>query len=151
MAALVLAAALIQLTTAYRFEVFGVTPNLVVVAVIAAVWTFGSAAGLAAACAGGLLLDLGSPGALGPHALALLPGAYVAAMWPRARAEWANLTLMALSAAVAALLYAAVLVALDGQVRLGAATAIYDLVLAPPAFLLVRAVGLGRITRRAQA
>ena len=148
---LLLGATLVQLTAAYRFEIFGVTPNPVLVVVVAIAWTFGPATGLVAACAGGLLLDLGSPGAIGPHALALLPAAYVAGVWPGARAEWANFLLMASSVAAATLLYAAVLVALGGQVRLAAGTAIYNLVLAPPAFILVRAVGLGRISRRAQA
>jgi rod shape-determining protein MreD len=150
-ACLAIAAALVQLTTAYRFEVYGVEPNLVLVLAIGVAWSFTSAAGLAAACAGGLVLDLGSPGAVGPHALALVCAAYVAGIWPRAQAEWADLALLALSTAAATLVYAVVLVALGGGVRFAAETAIYNLVLVVPAFVLVRTVGLGRISRRAQA
>src|SRR5260370_24602929 len=81
--ALRLAAALVQVTWASQLEIAGAFPNLVLIAVVGLTWTQGVRSGLLWACAGGVLLDLNAPGPIGPHALALLPGAYVTGFWAR--------------------------------------------------------------------
>lgn len=147
-AALMAAAALIQVTWAPRFEVGGAFPNLVLVAVVAVAWTSGPRAGMVWACIGGLLLDLTASGPIGPHALALLPGVYLIGFWTR-NLEEANVLLVALTAAVTTALYSAVLVLtgdmlgipiepLGMAVQLGFAAAVYNAVLAPLAFDLLR-------------
>ena len=55
-------------------------PNLCVIAVAAWCWARGTRAALGWAIAAGLVLDLGSSGPLGPHALALLAAAYAAGL-----------------------------------------------------------------------
>src|ERR1700694_1228471 len=80
---LMLSAVLVQVTWAPRIEVAGAFPNLTLLAVITVTWTAGVGTGLVWACVGGLLLDLTAPGPIGPHALALLAGAYVCGFWAR--------------------------------------------------------------------
>jgi rod shape-determining protein MreD len=160
-ASLVVAASVLQVAWAARLEVAGAYPGLALVAVIAIAWNVGPRAGLMSACVGGLLLDLGSAGPVGPHALALLAGAYATGLVAR-RAGPPNVLLVALTAALATFLYSSVLVtldrllgayvpAIDGAFRLALGAAIYNSLLAPFAFALVRALCLGRISRRAQA
>jgi rod shape-determining protein MreD len=157
-AALMAAAALIQATWAPSFEVGGAFPNLVLVAVVAIAWTSGARPAMVWACIGGVLLDLTASGPIGPHALALLPGVYVIGFWTR-NLDHANILQVALTAAVTTALYAVVLVViaevlgtpippLGSAVQLGFAAAVYNAVLAPLAFELLRA--LGTISRRAQ-
>ena len=127
-------AALLQVTAAPPL-------NLVVVAVVLAAARLGTGVGLVLACAGGLLLDLGSAGPLGPHALALLPAAWIAGRWPR----WFALI-------AAGLVYPGVLlVVYRPPLEVVARMAIYDSLLMLFALLLVRMLSLGRISRRAQA
>ena len=158
---LVVLTSLAQVAWASRLEVADAYPGLALVAVVAIAWNIGPRAGLLSACAGGLLLDLGSAGPVGPHALALLAGAYATGLAAR-RYETPIVLLVALTAALATLLYASVLVALDAlfgvsvppfeaAVRLAVGAAAYNSLLAPFAFVLVRALCLGRISRRAQA
>src|SRR5579859_4296819 len=75
--ALMLAAALVQVTWAPRLEIVGAFPNLVLLAVVAVTWTRGVRAGMAWACVGGVFLDLTAAGPIGPHALGLLTGSYL--------------------------------------------------------------------------
>ena len=162
MAALaVVITALVQVAWTSRLEVAGAYPGILLVAVVAIAWNVGPRAALVSACAGGLILDLGSAGPIGPHALALLAGAYLTGL-VAGRLAAPNLLLVAVTAALATLLYASVLVAVDAfllvsvptleaAVRLALAAAVYDSLLAPLAFGLVRVLCLGRISRRAQA
>jgi rod shape-determining protein MreD len=159
LAVLLLAAALIQVALGTRFEVWGAFPNLVLLAVVTAAWTAGPRVGMASACAGGVLLDLASAGPVGPHALALLPGAYAVGLLAR-RLEPPHLLVVELSAAVTTVAYSGVLL-LTGDLlrvtvvssgvaaRLALAASIYNTLLAVPVFGLVRS--LGTISRRAQA
>ena len=68
--------ALVQLAVGQELHVAGAYLNLVLVVVVAAAVLGGARSGLVAALAGGLLLDLGSPGPLGLHALSLCAAAY---------------------------------------------------------------------------
>jgi rod shape-determining protein MreD len=143
-----LAAALAQVTWAPRFEVGGAFPNLVLYGVLGVTWTAGLRAGMVWACIGGCLLDLAAPGAIGPHALALLASAYVVGLWA-VNFEHAPLIHVAVTAAVATVIYAAVLVlaaGLLGQpllqagafVQLALAAALYNAVVMPFALELLR-------------
>ena len=76
--ALLVEAALLQVTLLNRLDPAVPAPNLVLVLVIARAWLRGGGAGMRWALAGGLLLDLAGIGPLGAHALALLCAAYVA-------------------------------------------------------------------------
>ena len=145
---LMLACVLIQVTWASRIEVAGAFPNLVLLAVIALTWTAGARIGLMWACVGGLLLDLTAPGPLGPHALALLSGAYVTGFWAR------NLTREspihpALAAALSTVLYSLILVGADDllglpvppmrlAVQLTVAASVYNALLMPLAVAALR-------------
>lgn len=160
-AVVVVITALVQVAWTSRLEVAGAYPGLLLVAIVAIAWNLGPRSALASACAGGLILDLGSAGPIGPHALALLAGAYLTGVVAR-RVAAPNLPLVALTAALATLLYSSVLVAVDGwllvsvppldaAVRLALAAAVYNSLLAPLGFGLVRVLCLGRISRRAQA
>lgn len=112
-----LLAVLVQVTWASRIEVAGAFPNLVLLAVIALTWTAGVRTGLVWACVGGLLLDLTAPGPLGPHALALLAGAYVSGFWAR-NLDRESAIHPALAAAVSTVLYSLILVGADGLLGL---------------------------------
>ncbi len=78
-----MSAALLQVTLAPRLAVGGGFPNLVLLLAVCATWNLGVRSGMAWACAGGIALDLMSPGPVGPHALAVLAAAYVAGFWTR--------------------------------------------------------------------
>ena len=82
-AALLVSAVLVQVTWAPALTVAGAFPNLVLLMVVGVTWIKGVRVGMAWACAGGVVLDLTAPGPLGPHALALLGGAYVTGFWAR--------------------------------------------------------------------
>lgn len=116
-ALLMLACVLLQVTWASRLEISGAFPNLVLLAVLALTWTAGVRAGLVWACVGGLMLDLTAPGPLGPHALALLAGAYVTGFWARNLDRESPLH-PAVAAAVSTVLYSLILVAADGVLGL---------------------------------
>jgi rod shape-determining protein MreD len=146
--ALMLAAALVQVTWAPGLGVYGAFPNLVLTAVVCITWMSGPRSGLAWACLGGLMLDLTAPGPLGPHALALLAGAYLTGFWVR-NVDPAGLLQPALAAAATTVVYSLVLVGADDTlgltvppaklaVQLAAAAAAYNAVLVPPALMIVR-------------
>lgn len=160
-AGLMIAAALVQVALGAWFDLFGALPNLVLLVVAGIAWTMGPRAGIAWACAGGLLLDLSSPGPLGPHALALLPGAYAIGLWAR-DVKQPNLWMVALTAAAATLSYSSVLVLTDRLIlhevvplwmaaRLAVGAGLLNAALAPLVFGQVRSICLGTISRRAQA
>jgi rod shape-determining protein MreD len=109
---LMLAAVLVQVTWASRIEVAGAFPNVALLAVIAITWTAGARTGLVWACVGGMMLDLAAPGPLGPHALALLAGAYVTGFWSR-NLDRGSPVHPAMAAAVSTVLYSLILVASD--------------------------------------
>ena len=147
-AALLLFAGLAQVTWAPRLMLLGVFPNLVLVLVVAITWTHGQRVGLACACAGGLVLDLAAPGPLGPHALALLAGAYLTGFWAR-NVPHASIAQPALATAVATVLYSGVLVGVDDLLglaepppalaaQLTGAAALYNAVLSIPVVLALR-------------
>lgn len=133
-ASLVILAALLQVATSPPF-------NLVLVAVVVSAAMLGAASGVVLACVGGLVLDLGSAGPVGLHALALLPAGWISGRWPR----W-------FSVMAASLLYPALLLILyHPPILLVARIATYDSLLVLFAIVLVRLPALGRISRRAQA
>lgn len=115
--ALVVAAALVQVTWAPRLELNGAFPNLVLATVVCVTWLRGARPGLVWACIGGLLLDLTAPGPLGPHALALVVGAYVVGFWVR-NVKQTSLVQPALAAAVASIIYSLILVGADDSLGL---------------------------------
>lgn len=154
---LVLAAALVQVTWAPHLELYGAFPNLVLAAVVCITWIGGPRAGLAWACAGGLLLDLTAPGPLGPHALALVVGAYAVGFWVR-NVPKASFVQPALAATVASALYSLVLIGTDDTLglpvpppalalQLAAAACAYNAVLVTLALFALR----GRAARRPEA
>jgi rod shape-determining protein MreD len=116
-AAVLLAAVLVQVTWAPRLAVAGVFPNLALVAVIAIAWTAGVRKGMAWACVGGLFLDLTAPGPLGPHAVALLAGAYLTGFWVR-NLDRESVVHPVIAVAVSTIAYSLVLVVVDGMLGL---------------------------------
>jgi rod shape-determining protein MreD len=110
--ALIILAALIQVTWAPAVTVAGAFPNLVLLVVIAATWLGGVRAGMAWACVGGVVLDLTAPGPIGPHALALLGGVYAAGFWIR-NFERESIVQPALAAATATVIYCVALLVAD--------------------------------------
>lgn len=158
-AAMLLLAALIQVTWAPRLQIAGAFPNLVLLAVMGITWQRGVRTGLAAACAGGVLLDLSSAGPVGPHVIALLAGVYVTGFWIR-NVESGRAVHASASTAMATILYALVLllsgmelrdssVALTVAAQLTVASTIYNALLAPFAVALVRS--LDAVRRAPQA
>lgn len=144
---MLVAGAVLQVTLAPHLTLAGVFPNLVLVVV--AGWTLisGTRAGIQWAIAGGLLLDLLSPGPLGLHALALATSAYAAGFLQRSYAP-DPLVLPAAAGALAALVYNLVLVTavelFGSRQLLGAVlshwvlpSTLYDAFLAPIAVLLL--------------
>ena len=140
-----LAAALVQITWAPHLTVLGAFPNLVLVLVVALTWAGGQRAGLVAACAGGLLLDLAAPGPLGPHALALLAGAYLVGFWVR-NVDPAQLAHAVVATAACTAVYSLVLIGADNlldlpmpplavAIQLAGAAAVYNAALVVPALL----------------
>jgi rod shape-determining protein MreD len=147
-AAVMLATILVQVTWAPRLTIAGVFPNLALVAVIAVAWTAGVRSGMAWACVAGLMLDLTAPGPLGPHALALLAGAYLTGFWTRNLDRESVLHPM-LAAAAGTAVYSIILVAADDTlglpvpplgtaIQLLVAASVYNAVLMPVALLLIR-------------
>jgi rod shape-determining protein MreD len=154
-AALMLAAALIQVTWAPRLEVFGAFPNLVLLAVVALTWTRGVRAGLLWACIGGVLLDLTAAGPVGPHAIGLLTGAYLTGFWTR-NLERQRAIDVALAAFVSTAAYSFVLVASDDTLglpvpplavalELTLAACAYNAILMPAALALLRKARLATV------
>jgi rod shape-determining protein MreD len=147
-AAVLLATILVQVTWAPRLTIAGVFPNLALVAVIAVTWTGGVKAGMAWACVAGIMLDLTAPGPLGPHAMALMVGAYLTGFWIRnVDPESVLHPMLAVAASSAA--YSIVLVAADDTLglpvpplgvalQLLVAASIYNAVLMPVALLFLR-------------
>lgn len=140
--------ALVQVTWAPKLTLLGAFPNLVLVLVIAISWVYGQRAGLSWACAGGLLLDLTAPGPLGPHALALLAGAYLTGFWAR-NVDPASVAQPAIAAGLSTVLYSLILVGVDDTLglpvpalglaaQLAVAAALYNAVLAVPAVMVLR-------------
>ena len=147
-AALMLATILVQVTWAPRLTIAGVFPNLALVAVIAVAWTGGVRSGMAWACVAGLMLDLTAPGPLGPHALALLAGAYLTGFWTR-NVDRESVLHPMLAVAAGTVAYSVILVLaddtiglpvppLDVALQLMIAATVYNAVLMPAALLLVR-------------
>ena len=157
-AALMLAAVLVQVTWAPRITVAGVFPNLVLVAVIAITWAAGVRSGMAWACIAGLMLDLTAPGPLGPHALALLAGAYITGFWMR-NLDRESVFHPVVAVAVSTAVYSLILIEADDllglplpppavAVQLVAAAAVYNAVLTPLAIFVARKLHAPPLTRR---
>ena len=147
-ALLMLVAALVQVTWAPSISVHGAFPNLVLAIVTVITWTRGQRAGLIWACVGGLLLDLTAPGPLGPHAVALLAGAYVTGFWVR-NVDPASPVQPVIATAVSTAIYSAVLVGADDLLNLpmppvalaldlAVAAAVYNSVLVLPVLMAGR-------------
>jgi len=147
-AALMLATILAQVTWAPRLTIAGVFPNLALVAVIAATWTGGVRVGMAWACVAGLMLDLTAPGPFGPHAVALLAGAYLTGFWIR-NVDPDSVLHPMLAVAASSAAYSIILVAADDTLGLpvlplGVALqllltgSIYNAVLMPVALVFLR-------------
>ena len=160
-AAVMLATILVQVTWAPRLTIAGVFPNLALVAVIAVAWTAGVRSGMAWACVAGLMLDLTAPGPLGPHALALLAGAYLTGFWTRNLDRESVLHPM-LAAAAGTAAYSIILVAADDTLglpvpplgtamQLLVAASVYNAVLMPVALLLIRRRQVATPTMRASS
>ena len=156
--ALLVAAALVQVTAAPRFAVGGGFPNLVLLFAVCATWNLGVRSGMAWACAGGIALDLMSPGPVGPHALAVLAAAYVAGFWKRnvGPHEAAH---AAVAAAVGTAVYSLVVVASGAlthmpvpspgvSAQLVGMSAAYNAALMPPAFAMARRLAPARHAER---
>ena len=146
------AAALLQVTWAPHLAVGGAFPNLVLVAVVAITWSYGARAGMLWACTGGVLLDLTATGPIGPHALALVCGSYLTLLWAR-NVHRGDAWHAILVAAGATIVYSLILVASDDTLglpvpALGVAAQLtltacaYNAVLAVPAVLLARRLGM---------
>lgn len=153
---LMLVAALVQVTWAPHLAMYGAFPNLVLAAVVCITWIGGPRAGLAWACAGGLLLDLTAPGPIGPHAIALVVGAYAVGFWVR-NVPNTSLVQPALAATVASILYSLILIGTDDTLglpvpppwlalQLAAAACAYNAVLVTVALFALR----GLPARRAE-
>lgn len=149
-AVLMLGAVLVQVTLAPRLEIAGAFPNLVLLVVVALTWTRGATAALVWSCAGGALLDLASPGPIGPHAIALLVGVYITGFWVR-NLERATPIHVMLTTAISTVLYSVVLVfvaetlglsvpQISVVAQLALAAAIYNSLLIPFALM-----ALGRL------
>ena len=147
-AVLLLATVLVQVTWAPRITVAGAFPNLALVAVIAITWTGGVRTGMVWACIAGLMLDLTAAGPLGPHAMALLAGAYLTGFWNR-NLDHESLLHPVIAAALSTAVYSLVLVAADDTlglpvppisvaVQLMVAASIYNAALMPFALALAR-------------
>jgi rod shape-determining protein MreD len=146
--ALLLATVMVQVTWAPRFAIAGAFPNLALVVVIAIAWTSGVRSGMAWACVAGLMLDLTAAGPLGPHAVALLAGAYLTGFWTR-NLDRESLGHPVIAAAVSTVVYSLVLVSADDTLglpvppigiaaQLVVAASVYNAILMPFALLLVR-------------
>ena len=153
--AALLAAALLQVTWAPGLAIWGAYPNLVLLMMVVITWRNGARAGMFWACWGGVLLDLTGPGPLGPHALALLAGAYVSGFWTR-NVDAGSLYQPVLATAASTVLYSLILIGSDDTLglpvpplglafQLTFAASIYNAALMLPLLLgLRRAVPLRR-------
>jgi rod shape-determining protein MreD len=159
--ALMLGTILVQVTWAPRLTIAGVFPNLALVAVIAVTWTAGVRSGLGWACIAGLMLDLTAPGPLGPHAVALLAGAYLTGFWTR-NVDPESVLHPMLAAAAGTAAYSIILVGADDTLglpvpplgiafQLLVAASLYNAVLMPVALLLIRRQGDAASTMRASS
>jgi rod shape-determining protein MreD len=158
-AGLLLAIVLIQVTWAPRITVAGAFPNLALVAVIAITWAAGVRQGMAWACVAGLLLDLTADGPLGPHAVALLAGAYLSGFWVR-NLDRESLLHPLIAAAASTAVYSAVLVLADdvlglpvpslgNALQLVVAASVYNAALMPVALAVGRRLHTP-VTRRTE-
>jgi rod shape-determining protein MreD len=158
-AGLLLAIVLVQVTWAPRITVAGAFPNLALVAVIAITWTAGVRQGMAWACVAGLLLDLTADGPLGPHAVALLAGAYLSGFWAR-NLDRESLFHPVIAAAASTAVYSAVLMLADDVLglpvpslgiaaQLVVAASVYNAALMPVALAVARTLH-SPVTRRAE-
>ena len=147
-ALLMLAAVMVQVTWASRVEIAGAFPNLVLLAVVGLTWTTGARTALVWACAGGLMLDLTSPGPLGPHAMALLACVYVTGFWAR-NLDHESVLHPVVAAGVSTALYSLILVEAGDllglpappfglAVQLTVAACLYNALLMPLAMLVMR-------------
>lgn len=80
---IVVMAALFQSTAANRVELYGVKPDVVVLAVVVGALVYGSRPALAWAFAGGIALDVFSGGPMGSSSLALMMAALIAGLGHR--------------------------------------------------------------------
>ncbi len=144
-----LLASLLQLTWMPHLAVLGGFPSLPVVAIVCWTWVRGTRHGLLWALAAGFVLDLGSTGPFGPHALALACAAYAAGLLAGLFDE--GLAVLPAAAAFATAVYVGALLVIDDTLRIhGAAassavgatiaSAVFDAGLAPLLMLLVRRV-----------
>jgi rod shape-determining protein MreD len=156
-AALLLATVLVQVTWAPRITVAGAFPNLALVAVIAITWTAGVRQGMAWACLAGLMLDLTADGPFGPHAVALLAGAYLTGFWLR-NLDRESVLHPVVAAAASTAVYSAVLVLADDllglpvpppaiAMQLVVAGSVYNAALTPVVLAVVRKLH-SPVTRR---
>ena len=140
-------AALAQLTWMPRLGGSVGYPELAVVAVAAWTWTRGPREGLWWAIVAGIVLDLGSTGPLGPHALALVVAAYAAGIV--LSTVHGGLLVLSAASGIATVVYGAALLVAAALLREAplqlhanagwiAWTAAWDAVLAPVAVLAVR-------------
>jgi rod shape-determining protein MreD len=147
-AAVLLATTMVQVTWAPRLTIAGVFPNLALVAVIVVTWTGGVRAGVAWACVAGIMVDLTAPGPLGPHAVALMVGAYLTGFWIR-NVDHESVLHPMLAVAASSAAYSIILVAADDTLglpvpslgvalQLLVAGSIYNAVLMPVALLFLR-------------
>jgi len=116
--ALLLAAALVQVTLIGRLDPAWPQPNLVLALVVARSWLRGGAAGLGWALIGGLLLDLAGIGPLGAHALAAVSAAYVASALSAAFENDARPAFAILARVAGGTVYGVVLLALADSLGL---------------------------------
>jgi rod shape-determining protein MreD len=156
-AALLLATVLVQVTWAPRITVAGAFPNLALIAVIAITWTTGVRQGMAWACLTGLMLDLTADGPLGPHALALLAGAYLTGFWVR-NLDRESVLHPVVAAAASTAVYSALLVLADDMlglpvpplgvaIQLVVAASVYNAALTPIGLAVARKLH-SPVTRR---
>ena len=147
-AAILLAAVIVQVTWAPRLTIAGAFPNLALVVVTAIAWTAGVRSGLAWACVAGLMLDLTAAGPLGPHAVALLAGVYLTGFWTR-NLDRESLVHPVIAGAMSTAVYSLVLVAADDTlglpvpppgvaIQLVAVACVYNAALIPIAVLMAR-------------
>jgi rod shape-determining protein MreD len=116
--ALLVGAALVQVTLIGRLDPALPQPNLVLALVVARAWLRGGSAGLGWALMGGLLLDLAGIGPLGAHALAVLSAAYVAGALAASFENDARPAFAILAGAAGGAVYGAVLLAMADSLGL---------------------------------
>jgi rod shape-determining protein MreD len=112
---------------------------------------------MAWACIAGLLLDLTAPGPIGPHALALLVGAYLTGFWMR-NLDRESVLHPVIAVAVSTAVYSLILIGADDllglpvpplaiAVQLLVAAAVYNAALMPIGLFVARRLHAPR-TRR---